>query len=229
MVNRDYTDQRQSYERGELTEASLAGDPQLQLAQWLDEAVAAALPEPYAMMVATAGQDGQPTVRTVLLRELDERGLVFYSHYDSEKGQQLAANPHAEFLFYWAGLERQVRVRGRVTPLDAAESDAYFAKRPRSSQIAAHASTPQSGLIATREVLEQQFADIEQQFGEQAVPRPERWGGYRLQPVRYEFWQGRRNRVHDRICYVRSDSPVTQPAQADSPVAVQWELQRLMP
>ena len=156
-----------------------------------------------AMVLATAGRDGQPSARLVLLKELDARGLTFFSSYESRKGGELAANDRASLLFYWRTFDRQVRIEGRVARITAAESDAYFESRPLASRWSACAS-PQSRPIATREELEGRVNDVRQRFGD-AVPRPASWGGYRLAPHAYEFWQGRPNRLHDRLRYERHE------------------------
>jgi pyridoxamine 5'-phosphate oxidase len=212
----DLTDLRHSYQKGELMRADLHPDPQQQFQQWLQGALATDMPEPYAVTLATADEHGRPSARTVLLRGTDERGLVVYSNYQSHKGRDLQANPQAELLFYWPQLERQVRVYGRVGRLDSAESAEYFHKRPRESQLAAHASDPQSAPIASRAELEAKFAALEQRFPEgQPVPLPDFWGGYLLTPAAWEFWQGRPNRMHDRFEYL--------------PAAEGWRITRLMP
>lgn len=211
-------DLRLSYQLAELRRASLKPDPLEQFRGWFAEALEAAPPhtEPYALSLATADQTGRPSVRTVLLRGVDDKGLVFYSNYQSHKGHDLAANPQAEMLFYWPALERQVRVYGQVTRLDTAQSDVYFHQRPRDSQLAAHASTPQSGVIPSRQALEDHFAALERRFpAGTPIPRPAFWGGYALMPQEWEFWQGRPNRMHDRFRY--------------TPQGESWHIERLAP
>lgn len=194
---------RDSYERGALAEDELAPTWLEQLERWLADALAAGLAEPHAMVVATAGGDGAPGARTVLLRGLDERGLRFHTNYRSRKGRELAANPRATLVFPWYPLQRQVTVDGAVERVGAAESDAYFARRPRASRIAAAAS-PQSDPIASRAELERRFAELEAEYaGVADPPRPSHWGGYLVVPSSVEFWQGRRDRLHDRLRYRR--------------------------
>jgi pyridoxamine 5'-phosphate oxidase len=192
-------DLRKSYEKAELSEDASHADPLQQFGQWLQEALSSELPEPNAMTVATVGSDLRPSTRVVLIKGYDERGIVWYTNYDSRKGQELAGNPWAALQFHWVELERVVRIEGRVTAVDAAESDAYFHSRPLDSRIGAWAS-PQSQVIAGRSVLVANAARYGAQFLLQP-PRPPHWGGYRLQPDRWEFWQGRKSRLHDRLRY----------------------------
>jgi pyridoxamine 5'-phosphate oxidase len=200
----DLAQLRVDYKRAALSERQAAADPYDQFARWLDEAVAAAVPEPNAMTLATVDASGRPATRIVLLKAVDARGLVFHTNYDSRKGRELAANPRVALLFFWAELERQVRVEGAATKVSAMESDAYFALRPHGSQLAAWAS-PQSTPIADRGWLERQFAAADARFAT-AVPRPPNWGGVRVVPNRFEFWQGRASRLHDRLVWSRADT-----------------------
>ena len=192
---------RVDYKRAALTERDAVPDPIDLFARWFDEAVAAAVPEPNAMTLATVDAAGRPAARIVLMKAFDARGVVFHTNYDSRKGRDLAANPRAALLFFWVELERQVRIDGVAERVDAAESDAYFAARPRGSQISAWAS-PQSAPVADRAWLEARVAAFEARFASD-VPRPPNWGGMRVVPDRFEFWQGRASRLHDRLVWSR--------------------------
>ncbi|MBB5234955.1 pyridoxamine 5'-phosphate oxidase [Deinococcus budaensis] len=214
----DLTGLRLSYTRAELRRADLNPDPLAQFQGWLDEAIGAGLREPYALSLATADAEGRPSVRTVLLRGAEERGLTFYTNYDSHKGRDLGVNPRAEVLFHWPEHERQVRAYGPVERVPEEESAAYFRARPRQSQLAAHASDPQSAPIQDRGVLEAKFAELQARYPEGTpVPKPDFWGGYRVRVQEWEFWQGRRNRMHDRFRYVREGE------------GEGWRIERLMP
>ncbi|MEY4653347.1 MAG: hypothetical protein RI884_1928 [Pseudomonadota bacterium] len=201
---RDIADLRKSYERAELSEEASHADPLRQFEQWLQEAIAAQVPEPNAMTLATVGSNLRPSTRVVLIKGLDERGIVWYTNYESRKGRELAGNPYAALQFHWVELERVARIEGRVEKVSDEESDAYFHSRPLDSRIGAWAS-PQSEVIAGRSVLVANAAKYGAQFLLQP-PRPPHWGGYRLVADRWEFWQGRRSRLHDRLCYTPEDS-----------------------
>ena len=207
-------DLRKSYERAELNEEASSATPGQHFSKWLEEAIAAQLPEPNAMTLATVGSDLRPSTRVVLIKGLDERGIVWFTNYDSRKGRELAGNPHAALQFHWVELERVVRIEGRVEKISDEESDAYFHSRPLDSRIGAWAS-PQSEVISGRGVLVANAAKYGAQFLLQP-PRPPHWGGYRLLADRWEFWQGRRSRLHDRLRY-------TQQAGGD------WLRERLAP
>ena len=190
---------RKSYLSGELDEANVGGDPISLFADWMDEAVAAGIEEANGMALATASADGAPAVRVVLLRGFDERGFVFYTNYESAKGQDLLTNPRAAASFWWPPLDRQVRIGGRVEKVSRAESQAYFDSRPRGHQLSAWAS-PQSRVVTGREKLQTRAGEVETLFPGD-VPLPDFWGGYRLAPEQMEFWQGRENRLHDRFLF----------------------------
>ena len=193
------SDLRKSYERDELDEQLAANEPLRQFRDWFQQALNAKVPEPNAMTLATVGHDGRPSTRIVLVKDIEERGLVWYTNYDSRKGRELAEHPFAALQFHWVELERVVRIEGAVEKVDAAQSDAYYASRPLDSRLGAWAS-PQSQVIASRAVLVANAAKAAAKFALNP-PRPPHWGGYRLVPDRWEFWQGRKSRLHDRLRY----------------------------
>ena len=197
-------DLRKSYEQGELDEAHSAVDPLQQFGLWLDQALKAELPEPNAMTLATVGEGGRPSTRVVLIKGFDAHGIVWYTNYESRKGRELAAHPFAALQFHWVELERVVRIEGRVEKTLEAESDAYYHSRPLDSRLGAWAS-PQSQVIGSRAVLVANAAKAGARFALNP-PRPPHWGGYRLAPERWEFWQGRKSRLHDRLRYTAQDS-----------------------
>jgi pyridoxamine 5'-phosphate oxidase len=197
-------DLRKNYERAELSEAASHADPLAQFEQWLQEAIAAEIPEPNAMTLATVGSDLRPSTRVVLIKGYDERGITWFTNFESRKGIELAGNPHAALQFHWVELERVVRIEGLVEQVSAAESDEYFRTRPLDSRIGAWAS-PQSQVIANRSVLLANAARYAAQFLLQP-PRPPHWGGYRLKPDHWQFWQGRASRLHDRLRYTTDGS-----------------------
>jgi pyridoxamine 5'-phosphate oxidase len=205
---------RQEYEERGLRKADLLADPLEQFTRWFEEACRAPILEPNAMTLATVDADGQPAARTVLLKGIDRRGLTFYTNLNSRKARELAANARAALLFWWPPHARQVRFEGAIEPVADAEADAYFATRPRGSQIGAWASA-QSSVIADRATLEAAEQEVAKRFAGGPVPRPPFWGGYRLVPERVEFWQGRTNRLHDRLRYARRGKG--------------WQIERLAP
>ena len=206
-------DLRQEYMRAGLAEADAHADPLAQFGRWFKDALAAELPLANAMVLATTTREGAPDARVVLLKGVDHDGFVFYSNYESRKGRQLAARPAACLVFLWTPLERQIRVEGRVEKVTAAESDAYFKSRPVGARLSARASA-QSERVASREQLERAVESEREKHGENP-PRPDNWGGYRVIPERIEFWQGRENRLHDRLLYTRGGGA--------------WKIERLAP
>ncbi|PHN01905.1 pyridoxamine 5'-phosphate oxidase [Flavilitoribacter nigricans] len=194
-------DFREDYNRDELLESQAEKDPFQQFARWFKTAVQAEIPEPNAMVLATSTTSGRPSARVVLLKEVESESFVFYTNYESRKGQEMAENPHAALVFNWLELHRQIRVEGLIEKVPATMSTEYFQSRPKGSQIGAWAS-PQSQVIPRREILEEQVRELNAEYSDaEKLPRPEHWGGYRLRPHTVEFWQGRTSRLHDRLLY----------------------------
>ena len=210
----DASSLRKEYTRAGLDRADLDPDPIVQFHEWFEKVIDADLHEPNAMIVSTASTDGKPSARTVLLKGYDERGFVFYTNYEGRKANEIEANPMCALLFYWGELERQVRIEGRASRLSGDESDAYFEGRPRGSRLGAWASE-QSRPVEDRSVLEERVKALEAQYEGREIPRPPFWGGYRVEPDTIEFWQGRENRLHDRLVYRREDGA--------------WRIERLQP
>lgn len=214
-LTHNIADIRKNYSRQALTEDSVLQDPIQQFQVWLQEAITAEAEEPTVFVLSTASKEGQPSARVVLLKDVANGGFTFFTNYDSRKGRELAQNPLASITFFWASLERQVRIDGSVEKIPPQLSEAYFHSRPKGSQIGAWAS-PQSQEIESRKVLEESDSYYTSKFADaELVPRPEHWGGYKLIPAKIEFWQGRPNRLHDRIVYERADDA--------------WKLKRLAP
>lgn len=195
-------DIRKDYKQHSLNEADIAADPFTQFDRWWNEALAAEVDEVNAMTLATASKTGIPSARIVLLKGYDKNGFVFFTNYESTKGKELQDNPYAALVFFWKELERQVRIEGRVEKVTAAESDEYFHSRPEGSRIGAW-SSPQSAIIASRKIIETNVEQYTKRFTDHDIPRPEHWGGYRVIPIAFEFWQGRSNRLHDRFHYTQ--------------------------
>ena len=221
-MSMDFTDQRLSYEKGQLDQQLVPASPFELLKAWMNDAIEAQVQEPYAMSLATCGADNKPSVRIVLLREITDTGIVFYTNYESAKGQDIAENPNAEALFFWHKLERQIRISGSIAKIDAAKSAAYFQKRPHDSQVGAWVSQPQSGEVANRTLMEQTFEQLQTDYPtDSKVPTPEFWGGYEITIEKIEFWQGRANRMHDRIVYTLETT--------GSNGVLNWTTKRLLP
>lgn len=205
---------RREYDSGALQEQEMAADPMEMFARWLEEAIAAGIDEPNAMTLATATPEGKPSARVVLLKEMTRNGFTFFTNYRSRKGEELRLNPYAALVFDWHEMARQVRIEGAVEQLPPDESDAYYLSRPENARIGAWTS-PQSRVVADRGELDALQREVEQRFAQEPLPRPDHWGGYLMRPERIEFWQGRPNRMHDRLVYEKNEE--------------EWSLQRLAP
>lgn len=211
--NNDLKNMRSSYEQDQLLESNIDKNPFIQFTNWFEQVIKAKIIDPNAMTLATASKKGIPSVRVILLKGYDKSGFTFYTNYGSRKGKELTENPNASLLFWWKEFERQIRIEGKVKKLSREESKDYFNLRPLKSRYGALASN-QSEVVESREVLEKKFAELEKKFGDDP-PIPENWGGYKLVPDRFEFWQGRSDRLHDRICYEK--------------VEYDWKIFRLQP
>jgi pyridoxamine 5'-phosphate oxidase len=215
MIDKSIADLRKDYTLKDLNEKEIDKNPFIQFKIWFNQSVAAQLPEPNAMTLATCTPDGKPSARMVLLKDIDERGFVLFTNYKSQKGQEISVNPQAALVFWWAELERQVRIVGTVEKISSAQSDSYFEVRPPFSRLGAWASN-QSEVIANRDVLEAQLIEFQRQYENQEVPRPPHWGGFRVIAQEIEFWQGRSSRLHDRLRYTLVDNG-------------NWKIERLSP
>ncbi|MDB9465696.1 pyridoxamine 5'-phosphate oxidase [Dolichospermum circinale] len=214
-MDKSIADLRKDYTLKNLNEEEIDQNPFIQFKIWFNQSVAAQLPEPNAMTLATCTPDGKPSARMVLLKDIDELGFVLFTNYKSQKGQEISVNPQAALVFWWAELERQVRIVGTVEKISSAQSDSYFEVRPPFSRLGAWASN-QSQVIANRDVLEAQLIEFQRQYENQEVPRPPHWGGFRVIPQEIEFWQGRSSRLHDRLRYTLVDNG-------------NWKIERLSP
>lgn len=214
-MDRTVADLRKDYTLQELNETEVDPNPVIQFQKWFDQVCSVDIPEPNAMTVATVSSEGKPSARMVLLKAYDGRGFVFYTNYNSRKGQELIANPHAALVFWWAQLERQVRITGSVEKISAQESDEYFHSRPFKSRLGAWTSN-QSEIVSSRQTLEQRLQQLQAKYEDLEVPRPPHWGGFRVIPAEIEFWQGRSSRLHDRLLYSKNNDST-------------WKIERLSP
>ncbi|MEO1373158.1 MAG: pyridoxamine 5'-phosphate oxidase [Cyanobacteria bacterium J06635_10] len=214
-MDKTIADLRQDYTLQDLSETKVNSNPFLQFKKWFDQTLSADILEPNAMTLATTTTEGKPSARMVLLKDFDERGFVFYTNYNSQKAQELAENPQAALVFWWAELQRQVRIYGRVEKILDRESDKYFYSRPLNSRLGAWASN-QSEVIESRKVLEERLQELKQKYHNKDIPRPPHWGGIRVIPTEIEFWQGRSSRLHDRLLYTKD-------------VDDSWKIERLSP
>jgi pyridoxamine 5'-phosphate oxidase len=205
----DITNLREQYKKGSLSKTDTLSNPITQLEKWVKEAIEAKVPEPNAMCIATISDQGRPSARIVLLKEIDEKGIIFYTNYESRKAQEIATNPNVAVVFNWLELERQIRIEGKATRITEEKSTAYFQSRPHGSQLGAHVSD-QSKIIEDRSVLEKKLKQLTEKYKEhQTIEKPKHWGGYHIQIEYIEFWQGRPNRLHDRILYSKSENSWT--------------------